>query len=109
MAMESRPMSFINARRRRLNSSRPMARSGAAVASARRRVPLAGAALMDGRGTRLRLLAARGREFHEQQLHADAYELDHFGEGDFVLLGIVTRIHTHVRDLGEVANDLARF
>src|SRR5687768_15791159 len=91
MAMESRPMSFINERRRRLNSSRPMARRDAAVARARWRVPWcvpwADTDLVDGRGTRLRLLAARGRELHEQQLHADAHELDDFGERDFVLLG----------------------
>ena len=59
------------------------------------------------RGAGRRLLAARGREFDEQQLHADAHELDHFGERGFVLFVLFVRIDAHMRDLGEVANDLA--
>ena len=62
---------------------------------------------MDGRGTGRRLLAARGRELHEQQLHADAHELDHLGECHFVFFVFFVGVDTDVGDLGEVANDLA--
>src|SRR5262245_60687325 len=103
MAMESRPICLSSTRRRRLNSSRPMEGTRATVGAARLRFK----ALMDGRGTRLRLLAARGRKLHEQQLHADAYELHDFGERQLVLFVFFVGLDADVRDLGEVANDFA--
>jgi hypothetical protein len=57
---------------------------------------------MDGRGTGLRLLAARGRELHEQQLHPHAHELHDFRERHFVLLVLFVRLYTDVRDLREI-------
>ena len=47
--------------------------------------------LMNRRGAGRRLLSTRRRELDEQQLHADAHELDHFGERDFVLLVLLRR------------------
>src|SRR6185436_14105363 len=103
MAIESLPICLSSARRRRLNSSRPMAGTRATLGTCRRAVSL----LMDGRGTGLRLLATGGRQFCEQQLHPHAHELDHFGERDFVFLVLFVRLDAHVSDLGEVANDFA--
>src|SRR5689334_11523204 len=102
--MESRPICLRSALRRRLNSSRPMALSGGAVGSARRRVPRAdtpawAAPLVDGRGTGNRLLTARGRELHEQQLHTDAHEFHDLGERDLVLFGLLAGIHAYMSDL----------
>src|SRR5690349_7599812 len=103
MAMESLPICLSSARRRRLNSSRPTAGVRATLCVGLRAASL----LMDGRGTGLRLLAPRGRQLCKQQLHPHAHELHHFGKGDFVFLVLFVRIDADVRDLSEVANDLA--
>src|SRR5688572_32562347 len=106
MAIESRPMSFMSARRRRVNSSRAILPGGTRLAAVDERLRRV---LMNGRGAGRRLLAAGGCEFDEQHLHANADEFDHFRESGFVLLVLIPRIDTHVRDLGEVADDLAGF
>src|SRR4051812_10484574 len=98
MAMDSRPICFIKARRRRPNSSRAIVGIVAAPAADLRRV------LMDGRGAGRRLLATRRRELHEQQLRAYAYEFHHFGEGNFTLFIAVAGLDTDLRDFGEVAD-----
>src|SRR6187551_3592107 len=109
MAMESLPMSFISARRRRLNSSRPMGRLAGRAAFAACAVPARKCLrrVLMQRPLRRWLLSACRRELDEQYLHADAYELDHLGERGFVFLVLFVGIDTHVRDLGEVVDDLA--
>src|SRR5689334_8356184 len=97
IAIESRPICLSSARRRRLNSSRPMAGTRATLGAVRRDL------LMDGRGTGLRLLATGRRQLCEQQLHPYSHELDHFGEGHFVFLVLFIGVDADVRDLGEVA------
>src|SRR5678815_1849176 len=102
-AIESRPICLSSARRRRLNSSRPTEGTRTTVGTARLRFSL----LMDGRGTRLRLLAARGRKLHEQQLHTDSHELHDLGERYLVLFIFLVGLDADVGDLGEITNDLA--
>src|SRR5688572_25507205 len=109
MAIESRPICLSSARRRRLNSSRPMyltPGSRATFGAVLRALSLLMGLLMDGRGTGLRLLATGGRQLREQQLHPYAHELDDLGESHFVFFVLFVRVDAHVSDLREVANDL---
>src|SRR5690348_11809032 len=104
MAIESRPMSFMSARRRRPNSSRAIDGICTAPAAVLRRADFAGL-LMDGRGAGRRLLAARRRELDEQELRTDAHEFHDLGERDLVLFVVVARIDSDLGDLGEVTDD----